>query len=272
MSDIEKITTKAKLTKFQQDKSAEELFEPVASEELCQVFLNDKLIATMACSPASLRELAAGFLLSEGIASQIDSVAQPEKTDDGYTVRLTGELLADDDALENRVLTSGCAGGRSLAQMKLSDLPDQEIRLAMFVRVSREQLLSLGKQMDSHADVFLQTGGVHSAAICSVEKTLFRADDIGRHNAVDKVIGWATLSKFKLQDKILLSTGRISAEIALKASRVGITIIASRGAPTSRALAYAQRLGLTIVGFLRARRMNVYTWPNRCSDQQSHDR
>ncbi len=265
MSDFEQITTQADVVKFQHDQSAQKLSELVAAEELCQIILNDKLIATIACSPANLRELAAGFLFSEGIIGKIDSVGEPEKVDDGFAVKVCGELLADEDALENRILTSGCAGGRSLAQEKLSEEPDEEIRVGMFVRVSRQELLDLNKQMDSRAEVFHQTGGVHSASLCRPDRIIFRTDDIGRHNAADKVIGWAKLNGMDLRDKLLLTTGRISSDIALKALRVGLTIVASRAAPTSRALAYAQRLGLTVIGFARGKRMSVYTWPNRCS-------
>ncbi len=265
MSKHEQITSRAQVLKFQQDQAAQELSEEVAREELCQIILNDKLIATIACSPADLRELAVGFLFSEGIIGKIDSVAEPEEVDDGFAVKVVGELLADEDALENRILTSGCAGGRSLGQKKLSDEPDEEIRVGMFVRVSRQELLDLNKQMASRAEVFHQTGGVHSASLCRPDRIIFRTDDIGRHNAADKVIGWAKLNGMDLKDKLLLATGRISSDIALKALRVGITIVASRAAPTSRALAYAERLGLTVIGFARGTRMSVYTWPNRCS-------
>jgi len=244
----------------------QELTELVVAEELCQIILNDKLIATIACSPTDLRELAAGFLISEGVVGRVDSVAAPEKVDDGFAVKVCGELLASEDALENRILTSGCAGGRSLAQKKLPDDPDDEILLKMFIRVSRQELLDLNKQMDSQADVFRQTGGVHSAALCKLNQIIFRTDDIGRHNAADKVIGWAAINGVDVDDKLLLTTGRISSDIALKALRVGITIVASRSAPTSRALDYARRLGLTVIGFARGKRMSVYTWPNRCSE------
>ena len=88
MSDFEQITTQADVVKFQDDQSAQKLSEPVAAEELCRILLNDTLIATVACSPADLRELAAGFLFSEGIIGKIDSVAEPEKVDDGYEVKV----------------------------------------------------------------------------------------------------------------------------------------------------------------------------------------
>ena len=254
------------VVKFKHEQPIQKLSEPVVAEELCKIILNEKLIATVACSPADLRELAVGFLFSEGVIGKVDSVGQPEQVDDGFEVKVCGELLADKDALKNRILTSGCGGGRSLAQKKLSEKPDDQILMGMFVRVSRGELLDLHKQMNSQAEIFQQTGGVHSASLSTLDEIIFRTDDIGRHNAVDKVIGWAKLNDIDVQDKLLLITGRISSDIVLKASRVGITILASRAAPTTRALGYAQQLGLTVIGFARGKRMTVYTWPNRCSE------
>lgn len=265
MDDFEQFTRQVDVVKFQHDQPVQELTELVVAEELCQIILNEKLIATIACSPSDLRELAAGFLISEGIIGRVDSVAKPKKVDDGFAVKVCGELLAGKDALENRILTSGCAGARSLAQTKLSEESDDEIMLKMFIRVSRGELLDLNKQMNAQSEVFRQTGGVHSTSLCTPNRIIVRIDDIGRHNAVDKVIGWAALNGMDVEDKLLLTTGRISSDIALKALRVGITIVASRSAPTNRALRYAQRLGLTVIGFARGKRMSVYTWPNRCS-------
>ena len=265
MSGNQQITRQAQVLRYYQDRPAEKITECVVAEELCQIKLNDQLIATLACTPANLRELAVGYLISEGIAGQVDSVLEPAQIVDGYAVTVVAPLLIDSDALANRIVTSGCAGGRSLAQIPPSQLADEPL-LGIYVTVSKEQLAALIKEMASRSEVFQQTGGVHSAALCEPEKIIFQTDDIGRHNAVDKVIGWAKLNHVDLQDKLLLSTGRISAEIVLKAAQAGITLLASRGAPTSRALAYAQRLGLTVIGFLRGRRMTVYTWPNRCSN------
>ena len=264
MSANEQTTRQAQVLRYHQDRPAEKLAECVAAEELCQIKLNDQLITTLACTPANLRELAVGYLISEGIAGQVDSVAQLAQTVDGYAVNVVAPLLVDADALANRIVTSGCAGGRSLSQIPPGQLADEPL-LGIYVTVSQEQLAALIRKMARRSEVFRQTGGVHSAALCVPERIVFQTDDIGRHNAVDKVIGWARLNHVDLQDKLLLSTGRTSAEIVLKAARAQITLLASRAAPTSRALAYAQRLGLTVIGFLRGGRMTVYTWPNRCS-------
>jgi len=258
----DRITSKVRAIKFQRDHAPEELTECVAVEELLQIVLNDQLIATLACSPVNLRELAVGYLISEGIIGHIDSVSEPTQTDDGYTVtvKVSARRLVDQGGLAKRVLTSGCAGGRSSTQS-----PSQPL-VVVPVTVRREQLAQLVSRMADSSQVFQQTGGVHSAALCTSEEILFCADDIGRHNAVDKVIGWAVLNNIDLKDKLLVSTGRISAEIVLKAARSRITIVASRGAPTSRALNLARGLSLTVIGFVRGRRMTVYTCSDRCSD------
>ena len=254
------ITTEVQALKFRQDQPSEQLTESVVVESLCQIFLNDQSIATLACSPANLRELAAGYLISEGIVAKIDSIADPEQTHDGYTVRVSAVQLVDQDDLAKRVLTSGCAGGRSSTQ------PPSQPLVNVPVTIKSKQLANLFSQMTDLSHVFQQTGGVHSAALCRPEEILFRTDDIGRHNAVDKVIGWAVLNSVQLKDKLLLSTGRISAEIVLKAARSRISIVASRGAPTHRALNLARGLSMTVIGFVRGRRMTVYTCSNRCSD------
>ena len=207
--------------------------------------------------------MAVGYLVSEGIIDSAESVSQPESCGGRYAVAVSAEALVGDDMLAKRVITSGCGGGLSFAQLQQQEIPS-EPPLGMHVTVSGRQLLDLAKTMAAQAETFRQTGGVHSAALCDTDRIIFQVEDVGRHNAVDKVIGWATLNGVVLQEKILLSTGRISADIALKSARAGLTIIASRSAPTSRALAYAQQLGLTVVGFVRGRRMNVYTWPRRC--------
>ena len=260
MSSAEEITTQVQALKLRPDRPIEELAERVVIEALCQIVLNDQPIATVACSPVNLRELAVGYLVSEGIVADVDSVAEPAQTADGYTLNISARQLVDADDLAKRVLTSGCAGGKSSMQS-----PSQPL-VSMDVTIRPEQLTHLVRRMADSSHVFQQTGGVHSAALCTPDQIIFRTDDIGRHNAVDKVIGWARLNRIELHDKLLLSTGRISAEIVLKAARSRITIVVSRGAPTSRALNLARGLSLTVIGFVRGRRMTVYTCCDRCSD------
>ncbi len=109
----------------------------------------------------------------------------------------------------------------------------------------------------------MQTGGVHSAALADRQKIHLFAEDIGRHNAVDKLIGKAFLAGIPVEDKILLSSGRISGEIMTKVIRNRIPIMISRTAPTCMSITYAEDHGITLIGFARGNRMNIYTHPQR---------
>jgi FdhD protein len=117
--------------------------------------------------------------------------------------------------------------------------------------------------LDKQSLTFRKTGGVHSAALGNQRELVVRYEDIGRHNAVDKVMGYAFLHQIPLQDKCLILSGRISTEIVLKVALNGIAVIVSRSAPTLQAVKMAERLGLTIIGFARGNRFNVYTHGER---------
>jgi FdhD protein len=130
-------------------------------------------------------------------------------------------------------------------------------------RVSSEEIQALLKKFRSISELFMQTGGVHSAALADQERIHLFAEDIGRHNAVDKIIGKAFLAGIPVADKILLSSGRISGEIMTKVIRNRIPIMISRTAPTCMSITYAEDHGITLIGFARGNRMNIYTHPQR---------
>jgi len=118
-------------------------------------------------------------------------------------------------------------------------------------------------QAQRRSGLFKTTGGVHSSALCTGNEIMFFREDIGRHNTVDKLIGRCFLDGIDTSDKILLTTGRISSEILVKAAKMGVPLIASRSAPTDLALRYAAELGVTVAAFVRNQRMNIYTHPER---------
>jgi FdhD protein len=128
---------------------------------------------------------------------------------------------------------------------------------------SPAHLLKVINELDATSYTFQQTGGVHSAGLADNRQLLFRYEDIGRHNAVDKVIGQAFLQQIDLSDKCLLLSGRIAAEILMKTARNGIPLILSRSAPTMMAVETAEKLGLTVVGFARGQRFNLYCQSER---------
>ena len=117
--------------------------------------------------------------------------------------------------------------------------------------------------MQKKALLFKTTGGVHSAALADSEKLLYFHEDIGRHNAVDKIIGECLLNSTTTDDKGLFTSGRLSSEILLKAAKLKIQLIVSRAAPTSLSIELAETLNITLIGFVRGRRMNIYSHPWR---------
>ena len=132
------------------------------------------------------------------------------------------------------------------------------------IKINVEIVFSSIKEMQKNTNLFRETGGCHGAAIFDFNgKILGCKEDIGRHNAVDKVLGESLVKKIPLGDKILVSSGRVSSDIVKKTQRAKISLILSRSAPTSLAIELAQKLGITIVGFARGKRMNIYTYPMR---------
>ncbi len=110
---------------------------------------------------------------------------------------------------------------------------------------------------------FKHTGGVHNAALCNTDGIILARTDIGRHNALDKIYGHCLKNNIRLDDKIIAFSGRISSEVLLKVSKIGVSIILSKSAPTELALEMAEQLGITAIGFIRNNRLNIYTHPER---------
>lgn len=134
-------------------------------------------------------------------------------------------------------------------------LLNTEFHNNFFIKATK--IIELMDDFNTHSKTFMATGAVHSCLIHLNHENIF-AEDIGRHNALDKVIGYSLINKIKLTNAVLLTTGRISSEMLLKTAKSGINIIISRSAPTSKALDYAKRFNMTLIGFARNNRFNVY--------------
>jgi FdhD protein len=129
--------------------------------------------------------------------------------------------------------------------------------------VTSGEILALMRQLYQNQDLFQEVGGIHSSALADREKTLVSAEDIGRHNTLDKIMGACLMMGLSTQDKILLTTGRISSEMVLKAARMQVPIIVSRGTPTERAVRLGKELGITVVGYARSNRLSVFSGDER---------
>jgi len=221
------------------------------------LFLNDREFVTLVCSPGELKELAVGFLCSEGILQQREDLINItiNENDGLIWVEAAGESPGGEMFLK-RFITTCCGRGRASFYF-INDARGVS-SVTSGLHVTPLEIFSLCDQLEKRSVLFQETGGAHSAALCNGEGVVVFYEDIGRHNAVDKIFGWCFLENIPLQDKILVFSGRISSEILIKVAKMGIPVIVSRSAPTELAINLAKELGITVVGFAREGRLNVY--------------
>lgn len=259
----DKKTRTQKIIKITKGKSRS-VEDNLVEESPLTIYLNDKKLVTLMSTPADQKFLALGFLFSEGLISGKDDVKKvlfsPRKNE---VKVLTQEKRRTPKGFSRLgTLTSGCGKGKSLQDLKEVD-PLSDVLINLEFSVTSGHIEKLVREFEKRSSVFRSTGGTHSAALADREKILLFNEDIGRHNAIDKVLGESLLKRISLQDKILISSGRVSSDILSKAWRAKISLIVSRSAPTSLAIELALKLGITIVGFARGKRMNIYTYPAR---------
>jgi FdhD protein len=244
----------------------------LACEEPLEIRVAGRPLSVTMRTPGSDIELAAGFLFTEGIIQsrhqilQIESNQESDEPNRGniVAVELAPELITDSESLQRNFFTAsscGICGKASIDSVRLRALQPSS---AEFV-VDPEMLLRLPDSLREAQAVFGRTGGLHAAALADrAGKVLVAREDIGRHNAVDKVVGWALLAdKIPLSDSILLVSGRGGFEIVQKAIVAGLPVVASVSAPSSLAVQLARELRLTLIGFLRGRRFVIYAGEER---------
>jgi FdhD protein len=223
----------------------------VVREQPLVIHVNGKKFVTLLCSPVKLDCLVVGYLWLEKVIASLEEIARLEVSEvDGQAeVTLTHEV----ELPTERILTSGCGGG-----ITFRIDPRLFPKLRSSLRVRPEQLFQRMKELYAQAINYRASRGIHGAALTDGHRLLVVAEDVGRHNAVDKIKGEALLKGIPTADRILLSTGRVSSEMLLKAARMSVPLVASRTSPTEMAVSLAEQLGITVVGYLRPESLNVY--------------
>jgi len=234
-----------------------EIEDVVAREFLFTIILNNQELVTLLCTPKDLKYLAVGFLSSEGLIGNKEEIKKIILDDRRGVVRVETE---DDkeigaDLLFKRLITSGC--GRGAAFFSAADAANQA-KVESQMKISAREVFALAKEFQHRSQVYRATGGVHSAALCDPKGILIFSEDIGRHNAIDKIFGECILKDIPTGDRIVITSGRVSSEVLLKTTKRNIPIVISKSAPTDLAVDLAADLGITLIGFARGRRMNVY--------------
>jgi len=247
----------------------------VALEEPLALELNGRQVAVLMRLAGMEKALAAGYCLSEGLVATADDLLLVEHC--GQGVPVPGEPLESGDQSRNRVrLSVRPEGLRPDARLDVTRLiragcgrSDHVVALDLPVlgkgpRFAAEMLLGLAAKLRDSQRLHRESGGLHAAALFDGDGNLVcSAEDVGRHNALDKVAGHCLLRRISLEDKVALCSGRLSYEMAAKAARLGLPLLMSVTAPTALAVETAETCHLTLVGYARGSRMTVYCHPDR---------
>jgi len=255
-------TCKVKLQRFDLKEGAvTEEDDTVASDRAVCIFVNDEYYRTLIATPKMVKELVVGHLLGEGIITSLDEVEKVEVK----PLRVHVELRDDVDLdLINMskvdLITTACG---SLTAPVQGDRLDS-IQVSSEVSVDAEKIWGMIRELNTRSKVYRETGGTHSAMLCTTDGAVLSfAEDVGRHNAVDKVVGAGALDGVDFGGCVLISSGRQSSEIVLKVARSGIPVIASVAGPLESGVRIADATGITLICFVRGRRMNVYAHGDR---------
>jgi len=256
------------LTRIERGHAAQAL-DSVAREEPLEIRVEGRSIAVVMRTPGHDEELAAGFLLTEGVVktpSDIFEISLCPSTSEGGNVAdvlLTSGVSVNWDSLTRHVFASSSCGvcGKATLDAVFTNFPS----VTSSAQVSSRLLQTLPEKLRAAQETFAQTGGLHASAIFDLEGNLIvLREDVGRHNALDKVLGHALRrGLLPLSQHILMVSGRVSFEIMQKSLAGGIPIVAAISAPSTLAVEFAQGSGQTLAGFMRGDRMNVYAHPER---------
>lgn len=233
----------------------------ITDESFLTIYLNDIELLTLACTKENVRELSVGFLFSAGLIHSLDDIARVfVSTNNTITSIELKDREFNTDILFKRIYTSGC--GKGVLFPSVLDLAHQTV-IQSELTVQSERIIELMRAFERKSESFKKTGGVHSAALSDGSKILVFSEDIGRHNCIDKIIGIALYTNVNMNNSLVLTSGRISSEIIFKLQKMKSPVLVSRSAPTGLAVELAKKWNVTLVGFARGKRMNVYTAPER---------
>jgi FdhD protein len=240
----------------------------VIAETPVSLTVNGQVWLTWMCTPTDLEALAVGFLFNEGVIETWDEVASVRlcDTEDNVDIWLTHSV----DKPEHWRRTSGCTGGvTQLAEKwKLAGIPRLSATSGRRLTVSEINNL-LAKLFESQ-EIYRKSGGVHTSALSDGEQIIMAADDIGRHNTLDKIAGRCLMEGVALPEGVLITTGRISSEMMQKAARIGVSTVISRTSPSALSVEMAVEWGVTLIGYARRNQFRIYAHAERVMTDSEH--
>ena len=234
----------------------EQFERPVVREQPLTIMVNGMELATFLCTPEKLDYLTVGFLAFEGLIRSPDEIRELDVDADNGVVEVV--LTTPVVQPTHRVFTSGCGMGLTFT-LRISHYTPLQDDLSL----TPEHIFPLMQQMFDGAVLYNTSRGIHAAALSDTQRVLLLAEDVGRHNALDKILGEALIKGIPTAGRILLTSGRISSEMLRKGAHMRTPFLISRTSPTTLSIEAAQRLGITVIGYVRRQSFNVYTHPER---------
>jgi len=230
----------------------------VIGEASVTLTVNGEIWLALMCTPVDLEELAVGFLVNEGLVQSREEIASVRVCPTGDNVDVWLNHAIERPTTWRR--TSGCTGG-----MTSADLQSLFAAPPLHTPLSPDQLLHFMGMLYESQSLYKEMGGVHTSVLCDGRSVVLQAEDVGRHNTLDKLAGRMLLGGFHVTPLMVLTTGRISSEMLQKAARMGASLVASRTSPTSLSVRLADLWNMTLIGYARRDQFTVYAHPENIS-------
>jgi len=254
---VEKKGAKVNLTQIKGNKR-EEISDLVAKETTFTILLNKKKLVALNCSPEKYKYLGLGFLYTSGVLQKKEDIISLDINEKQglMDIKIKGVSLSSEDIINSNLWIGSYQQSEEQKETPLS--------IDTSLKISSNLVYSLISGMQGRANFFKLTGGVHSCALVNKQGSIILfSEDISRYNTIDKILGEAFVNDITTEDKIILTSCRITSGILRKIIIGKLPVVISRAAPTDLAIKLAKRMGITLVGFVRGKRMNIYTHPER---------
>jgi len=254
---VEEKGVEVNLTRIKGNKR-EEISDLVARETTFTILLNKKKLVTLNCSPEKYKYLGLGFLYTSGILQKKEDIISLDinEKQDLMDIKIKGVSLSSEDIINTNLWIGSYQQSEEQKETPLS--------IDTSLKISSNLVYSLISKMQESANFFKLTGGVHSCALADKNGSIILfSEDISRYNTIDKILGEAFINDIATENKIILTSCRITSGILRKIIAGKLPIVISRAAPTDLAIKLAEKVGITLVGFVRGERMNIYTYPER---------
>ena len=243
------------------NESGENIKLPVVKEIPLTIYLNKQEIVTAMTLGDMPDLLAVGYLLNQNMLKRDDIISEIDYDEDLQVVIVRTERKTNyEKKMEKKIRTSGCAVGTVYGDI-MDDF--SSVNLDKKTKIKTSWIYTISKKVNTRPSLYLKAGALHGCVLCKNDSPLVYVEDVGRHNAVDKIAGWMFLNKEDANDKIFYTTGRLTSEMVIKTVQMGIPILISRSGFTESGVKLAKEAGLTLIGRAKGKRMIIANGVNR---------